>query len=193
MLVVHLEDINDNDPEFSPETEYNVSIPENAATSTALTTVRASDRDVNRTISFYFLNDTGMHSTQGFFSINNKGVLCVIFVGFKCFVKILILNKICYFRRPLLTNKNAKYSGMFEHLSQCHIGFVLHKHICVLNPFRFWYLFSDTFIKCIWKLKKNYIEHATFVKKNYIEYATFCVDSNDDGFFVGFCIYCLLV
>ncbi|XP_052791239.1 cadherin-23-like [Mya arenaria] len=57
LLRITLKDVNDNDPEFSTENEYNVSIPENAANMTILTTIRATDRDLNRSMSYTILND----------------------------------------------------------------------------------------------------------------------------------------
>ncbi|WAR25682.1 CAD23-like protein [Mya arenaria] len=57
LVRITLKDVNDNDPEFLTENEYNVSIPENAANMTILTTIRATDRDLNRSMSYTVLND----------------------------------------------------------------------------------------------------------------------------------------
>lgn len=54
LLTVTLLDINDNEPGFS-QGHYNVSVMENAADQTILATIQATDKDVNRTITYGIL------------------------------------------------------------------------------------------------------------------------------------------
>lgn len=64
-LIVTLLDVNDNAPEFEQHM-YNANVIENANDGTYLIQTIATDRDMNRTMSYKLLNETSS------FVINNK-------------------------------------------------------------------------------------------------------------------------
>ncbi|XP_053381726.1 protocadherin Fat 4-like [Mercenaria mercenaria] len=72
-LTITLEDVNDNNPEFKNKS-YSFSVVENSRNGTILGTLKATDKDVNRTITYKMTKNGG--STNGSFKIDpNTGVL----------------------------------------------------------------------------------------------------------------------
>jgi len=57
LLTITLKDVNDNAPDFS-EVSYNASVMENAVNGAILTTIDATDKDTNRTITYGIIPTT---------------------------------------------------------------------------------------------------------------------------------------
>ncbi|XP_052762245.1 cadherin-23-like [Mya arenaria] len=73
LLSINLLDVNDNKPEFSQQL-YNASVSEKATTGTVvISTIQATDKDVNRTITFSLL--PGEHPISSFYIDKKTGII----------------------------------------------------------------------------------------------------------------------
>lgn len=76
-------DENDNPPKFDKR-NYTFFVSENADDDTIITTIHASDIDINRTISYGLLNnDNGSYSAS--FEIESQTGKCTMLTAVKCY------------------------------------------------------------------------------------------------------------